>query len=61
MRTIKRFVLELVNAAKKLFTLFREMDRRKIDVVFIEAVGEDGLGMAIMNRIRKAASEKISA
>ena len=48
-------------AAKKLFTLFREMDRRKIDVVFIEAVGEDGLGMAIMNRIRKAASEKISA
>ena len=41
--------------ARNLFTLFREYERR-VDAIIVEAPAEKGLGLALMNRLKKAAS-----
>lgn len=41
--------------ARHLFAFFREMDERGVDVIIVESVQEDGLGAAIMDRLRRAA------
>jgi len=41
--------------SKNLFKIFRECDKKKIDYILISSVGETGIGLALMNRIRKAA------
>ncbi len=46
-----------VQIAKNLFDAFREMNALKIDVIIAECTTEDGLGLAIMNRLRKAAEQ----
>ncbi len=43
--------------SKNLFKKFREFDNKKIDIIIVESVPEKGLGTALMNRIKKAASE----
>lgn len=45
--------------AKNLFDVFREMNAIGVDVIIAECTTEDGLGLAIMNRLRKAAEEII--
>jgi L-threonylcarbamoyladenylate synthase len=47
------------SAAKKLFGLLREFDEEKIDVIVAESVPLEGLGLAVMNRLRKASGYKI--
>nr|MDO8113187.1 L-threonylcarbamoyladenylate synthase [Candidatus Sigynarchaeota archaeon] len=47
--------------AKNLFDAFREMNALKIDVIIAECTTEDGLGLAIMNRLRKAAEKIVRA
>jgi len=44
--------------AKYLFSAFRELDELGVDIILIESVTENGLGLAIMNRLNKAASKK---
>jgi L-threonylcarbamoyladenylate synthase len=46
--------------ASGLFAALREMDKRGVDVIFVEGIEEDGGGIAaaVMNRARKAASER---
>jgi L-threonylcarbamoyladenylate synthase len=41
--------------ARTVFEFFRECDRRGIERIFCEAVPEDGIGAALMDRIRRAA------
>lgn len=41
--------------SEKLFYLLRDFDRTNPDVIIAEAVDEEDLGLAIMNRMRKAA------
>ncbi len=41
--------------ARHLFAFLREMDELGVDVVIVEGVPEDGLGAAIMDRLRRAA------
>lgn len=41
--------------AAELFYLLRDFDRTCPDIILAEGVEEDGLGLAIMNRMRKAA------
>jgi L-threonylcarbamoyladenylate synthase len=48
---------DLDEIAKRLFHVMREMDHRKIDVIIVEAVEERGMGVAIMDRIRRAAAK----
>lgn len=45
--------------AAKLFSLLREFDEKKVDVILAESVDESGVGLAIMNRMLKAAGYDI--
>ncbi len=45
--------------AKNLFRLLREFDLEGVDVIIAEGVPTDGLGLAVMNRLRKASGYKI--
>jgi L-threonylcarbamoyladenylate synthase len=49
----------LTTVAKNLFRLLREFDEEKVDIIIAEGVSLKGLGLAIMNRLRKAAGFKI--
>jgi len=42
--------------AHSLFAFFRECDRRGIETIYCEAVGEEGIGAALMDRLRRAAA-----
>lgn len=45
--------------AKNLFKKFRAFDNKKMDIIIVQGIKEKGLGLALMNRIKKAASEII--
>jgi L-threonylcarbamoyladenylate synthase len=45
--------------ANNLFRLLREFDSEKVDVIIAEGLPLKGLGLAVMNRLRKAAGYKI--
>ncbi|CAM0141970.1 unnamed protein product [Umbelopsis sp. WA50703] len=42
--------------AKAMFVAIRELDTQGVDYIFIEGISEDREGMAVMNRLRKAAT-----
>jgi len=46
----------LEEIAKNIFTLLRKVDKASADLVIIEGVGEQGLGLAITNRLIRACS-----
>ncbi|MDO8556082.1 MAG: L-threonylcarbamoyladenylate synthase [Nanoarchaeota archaeon] len=45
--------------AQQLYAAFRRFDAEKKDVILVEGIAEQGLGLSIMNRITKAASKII--
>jgi L-threonylcarbamoyladenylate synthase len=45
----------LAEYARALFSSLRELDALGVDVIVVEAVPEEGLGVAIMDRLRRAA------
>lgn len=45
--------------AQRIYSALREMDERGVAVVVIEAIAEQGEGAAVMDRLRRAASETI--
>ncbi len=46
---------DLNNYAKNLFGFFRECDEKGIKTIYCQKVSEKGVGLAIMNRLKKAA------
>jgi L-threonylcarbamoyladenylate synthase len=52
-----RFNLEAV--ARNLFRLLREVDAQGVDVIVAEGVPSEGIGLAVMNRLRKASGYHI--
>ena len=48
---------DYITCASRLFHLLRECDEEKVDVIIAEGIPEKELGLAIMNRLRKAAGE----
>lgn len=44
--------------ARNLYAWFREADALGVEVVYVERVPEEGLGSALMNRLRKAADRE---
>jgi L-threonylcarbamoyladenylate synthase len=48
-----------VGLAKRLFKLLREFDSEDVDLIIAESVPSKGLGLAVMNRLRKASGYKI--
>jgi L-threonylcarbamoyladenylate synthase len=49
----------LATVAQNLFRLLREVDAEGVDVILAEGVSSDGLGLAVMNRLRKASAYHI--
>jgi L-threonylcarbamoyladenylate synthase len=47
------------NATKLLFAGLRALDEQEIDLIFAQAFPEIGLGSAYMNRLKKAANQKV--
>ena len=45
---------DLFDYAKNLFSFFRECDDKGIEYIYAEKVDEKGIGIAIMNRLKKA-------
>lgn len=50
---------ELEVIAQNLFRLLREFDLQGVEVIIAESVPTEGLGLAVMNRLRKASGYKI--
>jgi len=50
---------DLAGAARSLFRLLREFDADEVDIIVAEGVSVEGLGLAVMNRLRKAAGYNI--
>jgi L-threonylcarbamoyladenylate synthase len=49
----------LAMVAQNLFRLLREVDSENVDVIIAEGVSSEGLGLAVMNRLRKASAYRI--
>jgi L-threonylcarbamoyladenylate synthase len=50
---------DLALVARNLFRLLREVDAQGVDVIIAENVPSEGLGLAVMNRLRKASGYHI--
>ncbi|KAG0051396.1 hypothetical protein BGZ83_003819 [Gryganskiella cystojenkinii] len=48
------------DVARELFRGLRYLDDQKVDCIFVEGIREEDEGLAVMNRLRKAASRTIS-
>jgi L-threonylcarbamoyladenylate synthase len=60
---VKGVVVKVVqkkqDIGKQLFALLRELDAKRVEIIFANAIDEKGLGLAIMNRLRRASSRRI--
>lgn len=45
----------LYTAAAAIFDALRQFDKQQLDVIYAEALSEENIGMAVMNRMKKAA------
>ncbi len=52
---LKKICRSAEEYARSLFHFFRECDNKGIETIYCENVSEDGIGLALMDRIRKAA------
>ena len=52
-----RFNLAII--AQNLFRLLREVDAENVDVIIAEGIPSEGMGLAVMNRLRKASGYRI--
>jgi L-threonylcarbamoyladenylate synthase len=50
---------DLATVARNLFRLVREFDAENVDIIIAEGVSSEGLGLAVMNRLRKASGYHI--
>lgn len=50
---------DLRTVAGNLFRTLRDVDAQNVDIIIAEGVPSEGLGLAIMNRLRKASSHNI--
>ena len=46
-------------AAAAIFDALRQFDLQKVDIIYAEALSEENIGMAVMNRLKKAAAFNI--
>jgi L-threonylcarbamoyladenylate synthase len=54
---LRRVCGDVEDYARSLFSFFRACDEAGVEVIFCEAVAEAGLGLALMDRIKRAAHE----
>lgn len=53
-----RLGADLYEAAKNLYKTLRDLDKANVDIGVVPAVEERGIGLALMNRLRKASGHK---
>jgi L-threonylcarbamoyladenylate synthase len=53
---LKKIAADVNEYAAALFEFFRECDRRNIAIIYCESVPEEGIGVALMDRIKRAAT-----
>jgi L-threonylcarbamoyladenylate synthase len=53
---LKKIAADVNEYAAALFEFFRECDRRNIAIIYCESVTEEGIGVALMDRIKRAAT-----
>lgn len=56
---ISQWGLDTKSLAERLYSLLRGFDKQQAEIIFAEGVDEAGLGLAVMNRLRKAAGYQI--
>jgi L-threonylcarbamoyladenylate synthase len=49
----------LPTIAQNLFGSLREVDAQNVDIILAEGVPSEGMGLAVMNRLRKASGYNI--
>ncbi|MDO5027746.1 MAG: L-threonylcarbamoyladenylate synthase [Bacillota bacterium] len=49
---------DLDQVASMIFKGLRDLDRKNVDIIIVEAFSEDGLGLAIMNRLKKSTANR---
>jgi L-threonylcarbamoyladenylate synthase len=54
--TKSKICTSLNDYAKNLFSFFRECDAKEIKIIYCQSVPEKGIGLAIMNRLKKASN-----
>ncbi|WP_456367638.1 L-threonylcarbamoyladenylate synthase [Thermococcus sp.] len=47
------------DVARNLFKALRELDKRGVDVIIAEGIEEKGIGLAVMNRLKKASGYRV--
>jgi L-threonylcarbamoyladenylate synthase len=50
---------DVASIAKNLFRMLREFDKENVDVIIAEGISSRGLGLAVMNRLRRASNFNI--
>lgn len=50
---------DVESMAHHLFRYLREMDKRQVDQILVEGLPEKGIGIGVMNRLRKACGGKV--
>lgn len=50
---------ELESIASNLFKVLREFDESKVEIILAESVEDQGMGQAIMNRLKRAAGDHV--
>ncbi|PWK16287.1 L-threonylcarbamoyladenylate synthase [Tumebacillus permanentifrigoris] len=50
---------DLATVAARLYDAIRSFDHHEIEVIYAETFPEDGIGLAVMNRLRKAAGHRV--
>lgn len=56
---IRNWQEDMAVLAENLFSWLRDFDHKKVNVILAQGVTESGLGLALMNRMRKAAGNNI--
>lgn len=56
---VKSFGKDISDASRNLYYLLREMDSENLDIIYVQAMDNEGIGLAYMNRLLKAASGDI--
>ncbi|NJM54205.1 MAG: threonylcarbamoyl-AMP synthase, partial [Blastocatellia bacterium] len=51
---LKKICSSVEEYAHEIFNFFRECDARNLDIIFCEEVEEKGIGLALMDRLRRA-------
>jgi len=46
--------------AKNLYDALRRLDKTKVDIALVPTMAERGIGLAVMNRLRKASGFKLA-